>query len=259
MKRRLWSAVVVLLAGCGLIFAIGQIEQAIAPAPQLASMLPEGALLSIESPDFSSLLKDWNSSAQKRAWILSDNYAAFSNSRLFSRLSQAQDEFSAAAGLPAGGSLLERVAGKQSCLGLYDIGNLEFVYITRLNQQAIEGTPLWQTRSKYEQRTEAGTTFYVHKDEQSARIAAFASKNGWLILATREDLLAGRTRPHEWKRGAEPRRRRLVRRSHQAGRERARRSAHGFESRQDRPHALLPQLLGTDEHYRDEAVHSGGE
>lgn len=191
MKRRLWSAIVVLLAGCGLVFAIGQIEQFIAPAPQLASMLPEGALLSIEAQDFSSLLKDWNTSAQKRDWILSDNYAAFSNSRLFSRLSQAQDEFSAAAGLPADGSLLERVAGKQTCLALYDIGNLEFVYVTRLDQQAIEGTPLWQTRSKYEQRTEAGATFYVHKDERSSRTAAFASKDGWLILGTRDDLVAG--------------------------------------------------------------------
>jgi hypothetical protein len=191
MKRRLWISGCVLLLGCGVVFAVGALEEALKPRPELPSLLPEGALLSIEARDFGSLLHDWNTSEEKRAWLTSDNHAAFSNSRLFERLSKAQDEFSAAAGLPADGSLLEKVAGKQSCLGLYDIGNLEFVYVTRLEQQEIENTPLWQTRGKFEQRTEAGTAFYVHKDAQSSRIAAFAARDGWLILGTRDDLVAG--------------------------------------------------------------------
>jgi hypothetical protein len=191
MKRRLWISIAVLLLGCGAVFAVGALEQAIKPKPELPSLLPEGALLSIEARDFSLLLRDWNSSEEKRAWLTSDNHAAFSNSRLFERLSQAQNEFTAAAGLPADQSLLNKVAGKESCLALYDIGNLEFVTITRLDQQGIESTPLWQTRAKFEQRSEAGTTFYVHKDAQSSRVAAFAARDGWLILGTREDLVAG--------------------------------------------------------------------
>jgi len=191
MKRRLWISIAILLLGCGAVFAVGALEQAIKPKPELPSLLPEGALLSIEARDFSSLLRDWNSSEEKRAWISSDNHAAFSNSRLYERLSQAQDEFTAAAGLPADQSLLDKVAGKESCLALYDIGNLEFVYVTRLDQQGIENTPLWQTRAKFEQRSEAGSVFYVHKDAQSSRVAAFATRDGWLILGTREDLVAG--------------------------------------------------------------------
>jgi hypothetical protein len=170
---------------------VGALEQAIKPKPELPTLLPEGALLSIEARDFSGLLRDWNASEEKRAWITSDNHAVFSTSRLFTRLAQAQDEFSTAAGLPTDESLLDKVAGKESCLALYDIGNLEFVYLTRLNEQSIENTPLWQTRSKFEQRTEAGSPFYVRKDAQSSRVAAFAAHDGWLILATREDLLAG--------------------------------------------------------------------
>jgi hypothetical protein len=191
MKRRLWISVSVFLLGCAAVFAVGALEDALKTKPELPSLLPEGALLSIEARDFGSLLHDWNTSEEKRAWLISDNYLAFSNSRLFTRLSQAQDEFSAAAGLPADNSLLEKVAGKQSCLALYDVGNLEFVYVTRLDQQTIENTPLWQTRSKFEQRSEAGTAFYVHKDAQSSRVAAFATRDGWLILGTREDLVAG--------------------------------------------------------------------
>jgi hypothetical protein len=191
MKRRLWISVSVFLLGCGAVFAVGALEDALKTKPELPSLLPEGALLSIEARDFGSLLHDWNTSEEKRAWLTSDNYSTFSNSRLFTRLSQAQDEFSAAAGLPTDESLLEKVAGKQSCLALYDVGNLEFVYVTRLDQQTIENTPLWQTRSKFEQRSEAGTAFYVHKDAQSSRVAAFATRDGWLILGTREDLVAG--------------------------------------------------------------------
>jgi hypothetical protein len=191
MKRRLWILGFVLLLGCGAVLAVGALDDAIKTKPELPSLLPEGALLSIEARDFGLLLHDWNTSEEKRAWLTSDNHAAFSNSRLFERLSRAQDEFTAAAGLPADEDLLEKVAGKQSCLGLYDIGNLEFVYVTRLDQQAIENSPLWQTRAKYEQRSEAGTAFYVHKDAQSSRVAAFASRDGWLILGTREDLVAG--------------------------------------------------------------------
>jgi hypothetical protein len=191
MKRRLFTFIAVLLAGCAVVYAVGALVQAIKPKPELASWLPEGALLSIEARDFNLLLRDWNATEEKRAWLVSDNHSAFSNSRLYTRLGQAQDEFSAAAGLPADESLLDKVAGKESCLALYDIGNLEFVYLTRLDEGSIESTPLWQTRSKFEQRTEAGSVFFVRKDEQSSRVAAFASKDGWLILATREDLLAG--------------------------------------------------------------------
>ncbi|MFZ1083369.1 MAG: hypothetical protein WAN35_00235 [Terracidiphilus sp.] len=191
MKRHLLILIGSLTVSCGLVFAVGALEQAIKTKDELPSLLPEGALLSIEARDFSSLLRDWNSSEEKRAWIMSSNRAAFNTSRLFTRLAQAQDEFTAAAGLPADENLLDRVAGKESCLALYDIGNLEFVYITRLDERAIEGTPLWQTRSKFVQRTEAGSAFFVRKDEQSSRVAAFASKDGWLILGTREDLVAG--------------------------------------------------------------------
>jgi hypothetical protein len=191
MKRRLWISAVVILLCCGVVFAVGALEQVFKPKPELPALLPEGALLSIEARDFGSLLRDWNTSEEKRTWLISSNHAAFSNSRLFGRLSQAEDEFSAAAGLPVDSGLLERIAGKESCLALYDIGNLEFVYLTRLDEPAIESTPLWQTRSKFEQRTEAGSTFYVHKDAQSSRTAAFAAKDGWLILGTREDLVAG--------------------------------------------------------------------
>jgi hypothetical protein len=158
---------------------------------ELASLFPYHALLYLEAKDFDGLLKDWNSSEEKRAWLKGDNYAAFSRSRLFERLDQAQGEFAAAATTEPNAQFLSSVAGTQSALALYDIGNLEFVYITHMNQAQAEMTPLWQFRDKFELRTEGAARFYVRQDQQSNRTAAFAIRDGWLILGTRADLVAG--------------------------------------------------------------------
>lgn len=166
------------------------VDLAIKPADP-ARLLPDGALLYIQAKDFQGLLADWSSSKEKRSWLKGDDYAAFSRSRLFERLAQAQGEFSTAATIPADDSLLGSVAGQQSALALYDIGNLEFVYITRMDQARIERTPLWQLRNKFEQRMEGNSPFFVRQDATSNRTASFATRDGWLILGTRADLVAG--------------------------------------------------------------------
>src|SRR5580658_4705100 len=108
--------------------------RAVAPpaAQPLSKYVPAGPLLYIEAKDFSPLLSDWNSSPQKRQWIQSDSYEVFSRSRLFLRLKGASDQFAAAAGLPPDMNFLSQVAGERSTFALYDIGNLQFFYITYL-------------------------------------------------------------------------------------------------------------------------------
>jgi hypothetical protein len=188
MKKLLVGSFVALALG---VLAWGLVQTAAgkAPAPT-ASLMPDHALLYIEAPDFRALLNSWNSSEEKRAWIKGDDYAEFSRSRLFERLSQAQTEFSTAASVPADSGLLTTVSGSQTALAVYDIGNLEFAYITRMDQPHAEATPLWQVRGKFELRMEGAAQFYVRTDSDSHRTAAFAVRDGWLILATREDLVA---------------------------------------------------------------------
>ncbi|SNT21522.1 hypothetical protein SAMN05421770_105204 [Granulicella rosea] len=163
------------------------------PAP-LAGMLPQGALLTIESPDFAALLNAWNASPEQAAWLKSANYSVFSNSRLFGRLSDAQTQFENAAGLPADASLLKQVAGKQSIFAWYDIGNLEFLYLTRMPAGQSAQTALLQGRAKWSRRESAGVAFYIRKTpagaEGPSRTVAFATSGDWLLLATREDLMA---------------------------------------------------------------------
>jgi hypothetical protein len=158
--------------------------------PQLSKYVPPGALLYLQAKDFSSLLTDWNRSPQKQRWLESGNYQAFSHSRLFLRLNEASAQFATAAGLPSDMNFVTQVAGDESALALYDIGKLEFVYITRLPSANFMQTALWQTHSKFETREAGGVTFYLRRDPESEREVEFAVSGDYVVLATREDLMA---------------------------------------------------------------------
>jgi len=159
--------------------------------PELSHFVPSGALLYLQAKDFASLLGDWDKSQEKENWVKSKNYDVFSQSRLLLRLQNAGNEFSKAAGVPVGADLLHQVAGRQSVLALYDIGKLQFLYITRLASADSMQSALWQTRAQFETRTAGGVNFFYRQDPESDREVAFAVTGDHLLLATREDLMAG--------------------------------------------------------------------
>ena len=127
------------------------------PEPPLSRNMPAGAVLYLQAKDFSSLLADWQASPQKRMWLGSSNYEVFSRSRLFLRLRDASRQFATAAGLPPDMSFLSQVAGDHSALALYDIGKLQFLYVTRLPSANSMQTQLWQSRATFETRSAGGT------------------------------------------------------------------------------------------------------
>lgn len=161
------------------------------PVRPLDQLMPEGALLYIEAKDFSGLLKEWTASPEKAQWLKSDNHLVFSKSRLFLRLGKVSDEFAAAAGVPPSMQFLNDAAGRESALAIYNIGNLEFLYVTHLASGNFLQSALWQSRNKFQPRTSAGKPFFTRKDEESGRVVAFAVVDDHLVLGTREDLVAG--------------------------------------------------------------------
>jgi hypothetical protein len=195
-----WMVIAVMLAAAATGGVWAAFQSARPVEPQLAAMLPQGALLTIEAKDFAGLLRRWNDSPEKSAWLKSDNLSVFSRSRLFGRLGDAQNEFAEAAGLPPDMSFLNEVAGTESVFAWYDIGKLEFLYITRMPSGSADKTRLVQMRGKFATRQAAGQTFYVRTQadqnqaeasQGQARTVAFATSGDWLLLATREDLMAG--------------------------------------------------------------------
>ena len=187
-RRLAWTGIGVVLA------TVGALLQTPAQPPRqtdITALLPAGPTLVLQAKDFASLVGDWNTSTEKTKWLASANYEAFSRSRLLLRLKEAYDEFSTAAGVPPGMALVSELAGAESALALYDIGKLEFLYVTRLPSAAMIENALWRTRGTYEPREAAGTPFYVRVDPESKRVVAFGARDQYLVLATREDLLAG--------------------------------------------------------------------
>jgi hypothetical protein len=164
----------------------------IPPARPLATLAPGGALLYLESPDFARELRDWNQTPEKQAWLASANYAEFSRSMLFLRLTEEWEAFGGAAGFAADLPMLESIAGKRSGVALYDIGKLEFLYISQVPEAEAIKTALWGSRAKYEPRAAAGIPFYVRRED--GHTVAFAASGGYLLLATREEALAGALR-----------------------------------------------------------------
>ncbi len=169
----------------------------------LAADLPPGALLTIETPNFAALLRSWNSSPEQADWLHSANYSNFANSRLLSRLSDAQAEFAGVAATKGGleSPFLNQVAGTESIFAWYDIANLEFLYITRLPTGRTANIELLQQHATFSRRESGGTTFYVKTSSGTAtsddittpstpRTIAFATRGDFLLLATREDLMA---------------------------------------------------------------------
>jgi hypothetical protein len=162
------------------------------PAPQpMPSLFPAGAALYLEARDFGALLADWNASAEKRDWLAGANYDAFSRSQLFLKLADAQAEFSTAAGIPPDYALLASVAGSNSAVAIYDIGKLEFLYVTHVPSARAMNSALWKTRGTYQTRHAGNTDYFIREDRASHRVAAFAYTGDLLLLATRETLVAG--------------------------------------------------------------------
>jgi hypothetical protein len=186
------KVITILLVIAAITVGLGRAAYQSSPAKEapLSKSVPSGALLYLQAKDFSSLLADWNSSPEKRQWLRSTNYQVFSRSRLLLRFREAGNQFSAAAGLPPDMNFLGQVAGSDSVLALYDIGKLQFLYITRLPSAASMQNQLWQTRSKFETRSAGGTTFYLRLAPDSEREVAFAVRGDYLLLSTREDLMA---------------------------------------------------------------------
>jgi hypothetical protein len=187
MNKKLIPALVI--GSCGMFIAV-VLSQVAQPARPLNGLVPAGPLLYLEAKDFSGLLTRWRGSEEAQKWLESANYDAFENSQLFLRLGEVYKGYASSAGFTPDVSMLASIAGSESALALYDIGNLEFLYITRLVSARVVQTALWRSRNAFTPRKAGGLDFYSKTDSEG-RVIAFAATDGLFLLATREDLIAG--------------------------------------------------------------------
>jgi hypothetical protein len=185
MKKVLWMSV-----GVTSLATLAWVQVSQSVQPPMASLMPAGPMIYLEAKDFHALLDEWNRSRTKTAWLASANYKVFSNSNLLQKLTGLYREYGLVAGfLPGLPGTLE-IAGRESALGLYDVREQQFVYITRVDESQLTKSQLWRLREKFATREASGISFWLRRDGVSNRTVAFAFTNGWLVVATRDDLMA---------------------------------------------------------------------
>ena len=185
MKKLCWiSAAILSLA------ALAWMQVSPNNNPPLATLMPAGPMIYLEAKDFHGLLEEWNQSGVKKTWLATANYKVFANSNLLQKLDGLYQEYGSVAGFLPGLPGTIEIAGRESALGLYDLREQHFVYITRVDESQLTKSQLWRLREKFTTREASGIPFYLKRDDSSKRTVAFAFTNGWLVLATRDDLMA---------------------------------------------------------------------
>lgn len=161
-------------------------------ARRMAALLPPGAIFYLEAKDFHQILTQWNGSEERRRWLKSDNATVLSQSRLLQRLMQAQEQYANVAGVPVEMNLVNELAGGESAFAFYEFSTVQFVYLTHLDNARLEQSGLWKSRTAYQTREAAGIPFYVktETDGHETYTVAFASHDGWLVVATEPTLMA---------------------------------------------------------------------
>ena len=183
MKKRLIGILIV----TGVTAWLG--AQALAPSKPASELMPANALFYLEARNFAKVISDWDGSPEKAAWFASSNYQSFQRSHLLTRLSEARKGFTDAAGLPEDAPLLTGIAGGESALAFYDIGKLEFLYITQISSARFAESAIGKIKQKFQARKAGGRDYYVLSKGDNT--VAFALVGDRLILATNEDLIAG--------------------------------------------------------------------
>gem|GEM_PF-4597704 len=184
---RVWLLVPVVVVASCVLFALPLLQQTTASDIDIATLLPPGAMIYLESHDLLGQLQRWSDSSVKQRWLASANFSEFEKSRLYLRLKDRLHEFDSLAGLSIDLPLVRSLAGKQAGLGLYGIRDLEFVFATKIPTGSFEQGPFFQQRARYEQRSAEGGAYFARSGPNGA--IAFAIRGGYFLLATKESLL----------------------------------------------------------------------
>ncbi|HWD00201.1 MAG TPA: hypothetical protein VG456_25755 [Candidatus Sulfopaludibacter sp.] len=190
MSRPILIAGIAAAAGAAALFYAAPFQST--GSQPVTGMIPAGAQLCLEAKDLRAELAAWNGSGEKQRWLASRRYEGFSRSNLFFKLQRAWQELSDAAGFVPGWDVADSLAGRESALAIYNIGEVQFLYVTRLPAAAAMQSVLWRSRARYETRHAGGFEFFVRTSGK--RTVAFAAARDCLILGSNEDYVAGALR-----------------------------------------------------------------
>jgi hypothetical protein len=159
----------------------------------LAGFMPGGALAYVEVRDLKGLLGRWLGSGAHQRYFESANWTEVQRSRLYLKVRERLVPLETALGFEINEQEIENLAGGRSALGVYNIGELEAVFITEMTQQQALVSSLFKQRRAFRQQSADGLLYYVREgqDEEGRRKVqgVFAFAQGKLLVASSETLM----------------------------------------------------------------------
>lgn len=160
----------------------------------LARDLPRGPIVYAQFRDLPALLKRWDESALKQRYLSSTSFQQLRNRHLALKLAERWEELNAALGFTFDTETLAGAAGNEAAIAVYDIGRLDLVFVTTLDEERLAASKFFESREQFEETELPDGTTYYRRDMESDRgrekqQLVFASLRGRFVLATSERLL----------------------------------------------------------------------
>ena len=190
--KRLITVVLALIAVAFIVFArtayVAKDEYA------LASDLPRGAFVYTQFSNLPALLEQWDRSQLKERYLKSTNYQQLQHRHLMLKLISRWEEFNTALGFPVDVSTITGTSETRAALAVYDIGQLDLVFIAPMSEEKIALTQFFSSKDQFEEvESPSGTIYYrqpVDADRgRQKQVVTFTAVSGRFILATNEKLL----------------------------------------------------------------------
>ncbi|HWP43015.1 MAG TPA: hypothetical protein VNO14_07260 [Blastocatellia bacterium] len=171
----------------------GQPSRPLAEQLRLAGVMPRGGLVYVQARDLSALMKMWMASGARASFYKSPSHTAFSRSRVYLKFQDRKKDFEAAIGVGLDEGRLAELAGAASAVTIYDIGNLEMVFVTEVGRERAIATALFKKAPQFQERSAQNTPYYVREvTTDGGRLNqqfCFAYAGGRLIVTTTEGLM----------------------------------------------------------------------
>jgi hypothetical protein len=194
-KRSILRLTVVVLALTGVAFIVFG-RTALKPRGEygLANDLPRGAVVYAQFANLPALIEQWDHSQLKERYLNSTNYKQLQHRHLLLKLISRWEEFNNALGFQLDISTITGAAETKAAVAVYDIGQLDLVFIAPLSEEKTALTQFFNSKDQFEEIETPGGAIYYRQAVEADRgrqkqVLAFATLNGRFILSSNENLL----------------------------------------------------------------------
>ncbi|HUX07537.1 MAG TPA: hypothetical protein VMX35_09520 [Acidobacteriota bacterium] len=155
---------------------------------EFAKAVPPGALVYVEVRDFGGRLQQFLQMEFAKKFPETRAFKDFTATKLYNKLGDRIAELEQATGFGLSLERASELAGGRSAIALYDIGELQFIFLSRMPFEKAAATALWDLRSQFEERLVDGVGYYFKEDPDGRTALMFAIVGDVLVAGT--DLLS---------------------------------------------------------------------